>query len=64
MEESTIEKVIGMDAISGQIALEETGYIVCIAEKDGQAFAVDCMYRDDRANLTIRDGKIIKAKVG
>ena len=59
--DTTLAKVIGMEAVSGRITLEETGYIVRI-KKPGEMSTMD--YRDDRVSITIEAGKIVKAEIG
>jgi hypothetical protein len=58
---TTIERVIGMEAKSAELALEESGYIVRI-KKPGEMSTTD--YRTDRVSITVEDGKLVSAVIG
>jgi hypothetical protein len=62
--EDFIASIMDMEELSAITAAEETGWIVRIADRDGQATVMTLDYRTDRLNLKIKDGKVIAVDVG
>jgi hypothetical protein len=62
--EDFIASIMDMEELPAITAAEETGWIVRIADRDGQATVMTLDYRTDRLNLKIKDGKVIAVDVG
>jgi len=59
-----ISKLIGLTKDAAIAMIVEGGLISRVAEEDGKPNILTCELRQDRINLTINGGKIIKADVG
>lgn len=59
-----VPDVLGLTEADATVALEEAGYSVRVAERDGEMFMLTRDYRSDRVNLTITGGVVTSASVG
>jgi len=58
------QEVIGMEKQAAIDLIKSQGLKVRVRSEDGQAFVGTCDYRLDRINLSIENGKVIKASKG
>lgn len=60
----TLPDVVGLTETEATVALEEAGFMVRVAERDGEMFMLTRDYRADRVNLVIAGGVVTSATIG
>jgi len=58
------EAVVGMAEAEAAAFLDRLGYRVRVVERDGESPPITMEVREDRANLTLRGGRVTAVAVG
>jgi hypothetical protein len=62
MAPEIMNSVVGMSEDAAITAIEATGLVARVVERDGEALMVTMDYREDRVSLTVIDGVVTAAE--
>jgi hypothetical protein len=64
LDENTAQQLLGLPESEATKVAMENGWIVRIAARDGEFFMLTEDYRDNRVNLSVKNGKVIAITIG